>query len=90
MASSRRSQKWALCIRATVMTAAATFISKGFPPKIATFAICFFPILLVYYPLLAFGLDRAKSGELPPYMVWLGNIVLGLIGIFLYRRMVRY
>ncbi|MCA9106910.1 MAG: LptF/LptG family permease [Pirellulaceae bacterium] len=55
-----------------------------------TFAICFFPILLVYYPLLAFGLDRAKSGELPPYMVWLGNIVLGLIGIFLYRRMVRY
>ena len=55
-----------------------------------TFAICFFPILLVYYPLLAFGLDRAKSGELPSYMVWLGNAVLGIIGLFLYRRMVRY
>lgn len=55
-----------------------------------TFAVCFFPILIVYYPLLAFGLDRAKSGELPPYVVWLGNLVLGLVGVHLYRRMVRY
>lgn len=55
-----------------------------------SFAVCFFPILIVYYPLLAFGLDRAKSGELPPYVVWLGNIVLGLIGVLMYRKMVRY
>ncbi|HRF01531.1 MAG TPA: LptF/LptG family permease [Pirellulaceae bacterium] len=55
-----------------------------------SFAVCFFPILIVYYPLLAFGLDRAKSGAMPPYVVWLGNLVLGLIGIALYRRMVRY
>lgn len=55
-----------------------------------SFALCFFPILIVYYPLLAFGLDRAKSGEFPPYIVWLGNIVLGLIGLMLYRKVIRY
>jgi lipopolysaccharide export system permease protein len=55
-----------------------------------SFALCFFPILIVYYPLLAFGLDRAKSGDFPPYIVWVGNIVLGIIGILLYRKVIRY
>jgi lipopolysaccharide export system permease protein len=55
-----------------------------------SFALCFFPILIVYYPLLAFGLDRAKSGEFPPYIVWVGNLVLGIIGLVLYRKVIRY
>ena len=55
-----------------------------------SFALCFFPILIVYYPLLAFGLDRAKSGELPPYIVWGGNLVLGCVGVWLYRKVLRY
>lgn len=54
------------------------------------FAVCFFPILIVYYPLLAFGLDRAKSGDMPPYVVWLGNVVLVLVGFWLYRRMAKH
>lgn len=55
----------------------------------STFAVCFFPILLVYYPLLAFSVDRAKDGACPPIIVWLGNLVLGLAGLYLVRRVVR-
>ena len=55
-----------------------------------SFGLCFFPILLIYYPLLMYGLDRAKSGALPPYSIWLGNVVLLLGGLWLTRQAVRY
>jgi len=55
-----------------------------------SFGICFLPILLVYYPLLAFGVDQAKSGDLPPYCVWTGNLILFLAGAWLMRKIVRY
>ncbi len=55
-----------------------------------TFAACFLPILLVYYPLLAFGVDRCKDGVMPPYTVWLGNLVLGLAGAWMMRKVIRY
>lgn len=55
-----------------------------------TFGICFLPILLFYYPLLAYGLDQAKSGELPPYIVWLANLVCGAIGLWQLRYVLRY
>lgn len=74
------------------------FVAVGAPLSIrlrnadvwSSFGLCFLPIVILYYPLLAFGLDRAKSGELPPYVVWLGNIVLGIIGFVVYRKVVRY
>jgi len=55
-----------------------------------TFAACFLPILLVYYPLLAFGIGRCKDGVVPPYTVWLGNFVLCLAGAWMIRRVIRY
>lgn len=55
-----------------------------------SFFLCFGPILLVYYPLLAFGVDFAKNGTLPPYAVWGGNIVLMLAGLWILRKVVRY
>lgn len=54
------------------------------------FFACFLPILLVFYPLLAFTVDFAKDGILPPQSVWLGNIVLACCGIWLIRRIVRF
>jgi lipopolysaccharide export system permease protein len=57
---------------------------------LTSFALCFFPILLVYYPLLAFGLDRAKAGEIHPYAVWLANSILVVWGLYLLRRVMRY
>jgi lipopolysaccharide export system permease protein len=56
----------------------------------SSFAVCFLPILIVYYPLLAFGVDRAKNGELPPYTVWLGNVILAAASLWLLRKVMRY
>ena len=55
-----------------------------------SFGLCFFPILLTYYPLLMYGLDRAKCGALPPYSIWLGNVVLLGASLWLIRRVLRY
>ena len=49
------------------------------------FGVCFIPILLAYYPLLMFGVGQAKSGSMPPYIVWLGNVVMILVGLYLIR-----
>jgi lipopolysaccharide export system permease protein len=55
-----------------------------------TFGICFLPILILYYPLFIIGLDGAKNGRLPPYSVWLGNLVCVVVGSLLYRGVVRH
>ncbi len=56
----------------------------------STFFACFFPILILYYPLFLMGLDRSKMGTLPPYSVWAANLVLVAIGVWLLRRVIRY
>ena len=56
----------------------------------STFFACFLPILVIYYPLLAFGLDRAKAGALPPYTVWAANLLCVGVGIWLVRKVIRY
>ena len=50
------------------------------------FALVFIPILIAYYPLLMFGVSQAKSGALPPWIVWLGNSVMLLYGLWLMYR----
>lgn len=55
-----------------------------------SFGLCFLPILAVYYPLMQYGVDRAKCGALPPYTVWFGNLVLLIIGIILLKRAIRH
>ena len=65
-------------------------IRMRFSEFIASFFICFLPILLVYYPLLAVSVDKAKDGFFPPYSVWLGNIVLAVAGIWMLRRVNRH
>jgi lipopolysaccharide export system permease protein len=55
----------------------------------STFGLCFIPILLVYYPLLMYGVGRAKSGDLWPPIVWLGNLVLLALGWLLLRLITR-
>jgi lipopolysaccharide export system permease protein len=57
---------------------------------LTSFFLCFLPILIVYYPLLAAAVDGAKSGTLPPCGVWAGNILLIGWGAWLLRRVIRY
>jgi lipopolysaccharide export system permease protein len=55
-----------------------------------TFGLCFIPILLIYYPLFGLALDRAKDGSWPPASLWLGNVVLLVLGTVLLRRVMRH
>ena len=55
-----------------------------------SFFACFLPILVVYYPLLVGCLDMAKSGDIPPQAVWMGNLVLASWGVWLMRRVIRF
>ncbi len=74
------------------------FVMVGIPVAViarkgeflASFFICFLPILIAYYPLMMFSLDQAKDGNLPPVFVWFGNGVLALAGLWFMRRVVRY
>lgn len=57
---------------------------------LSSFFLCFLPILIVYYPLLAYGIDGAKYGTIPPWSVWAGNFLLAGWGLALMRKVVRY
>jgi lipopolysaccharide export system permease protein len=55
-----------------------------------SFFVSFVPILLVYYPAMMYGVDRAKEGALPQYAVWTGNVICCVCGVWLLRRVLRY
>jgi lipopolysaccharide export system permease protein len=55
-----------------------------------SFFLCFLPILLVYYPLMMYAVDRAKAGAMPIHLIWLPNAALSLWSIWLFRRVLRY
>lgn len=54
-----------------------------------SFGACFMPILLMFYPVFAIGLERAKDGSWPPIAVWLGNVVLLAAGAWWLRKIYR-
>jgi lipopolysaccharide export system permease protein len=55
-----------------------------------TFGMCFLPTLVLYFPLFLLGLEQAKDGNVPPYGVWMANVVLVAIGVVLIARVRRY
>jgi lipopolysaccharide export system permease protein len=55
-----------------------------------SFFLCFAPILIVYYPLLAGSIDAAKNGTVWPVTVWTGNLILIGWGAWILRKVVRY
>ena len=57
---------------------------------LSSFFVCFLPILILYYPMLVLSVDQAKNGTVHPWSAWLGNVVLGLLGAWLLRRVMRY
>ncbi len=75
-----------------------SFVMAGIPLSIrmrhadliTSFFTTFVPILLVYYPLMTYGVDGAKDGNLPQYACWLGNLVILCWGLWMLRRVMRY
>ncbi len=57
---------------------------------LTSFFMCFLPILIFYYPMMAFGVSQAKSGSFPSCGVWAGNLILIGIGVWCIRRVCRY
>ncbi len=57
---------------------------------LATFFICFLPILVAYYPLLMLGENLSTTGKLPPWSFWLGNLAMVGPGLVLLRQVVRH
>lgn len=58
---------------------------------LTSFILCYIPILLLYYPMLVFGVEQAKSGTLSPQWVWLGNGVFALWGLWMLKaKVLRY
>lgn len=55
---------------------------------LASFFVCFAPILIVYYPMLMVSVDQAKGGKFPPQAVWAGNLVLLAAGALLMRAVI--
>ena len=48
---------------------------------LSAFISCFMPIILIYYPLMMFGMNLGKEGTIHPLMVWTGNAVLWVMAI---------
>jgi lipopolysaccharide export system permease protein len=57
---------------------------------LATFFVCFLPILVVFYPLLMIQEGLTTSGSLPPICFWMGDAVLLLAGMWLLRRVIQH
>jgi lipopolysaccharide export system permease protein len=57
---------------------------------LTSFFMCFLPILIFYYPLMAFGVSQAKSGSFPSCGVWAGNMILLFIGWRITKQICRY
>ena len=55
-----------------------------------SFFACFLPILVLYYPLLVATVDFAKSGLLPPPVVWLANVTLAIAGFLLLKHVIKH
>jgi lipopolysaccharide export system permease protein len=57
---------------------------------LSSFITCFLPIVIVYYPLMMCGTGFAKEGKFEPItLVWGANVLIGLIGLYLFRRLLR-
>jgi lipopolysaccharide export system permease protein len=55
---------------------------------LSAFVTCFLPIVVMYYPLIMLGINLGKDGRAEPhYVMWLGNGVMGLVGLLLLWRL---
>ncbi|QDV27708.1 LptF/LptG family permease [Aureliella helgolandensis] len=54
-----------------------------------SFGACFLPILFLFFPVFAIGLNHAKDGTWHPIALWLGNLTLLLVGAWWMRKIFR-
>lgn len=55
------------------------------------FFICFVPILLIYYPVALLMINLSKSSIVSPvWAMWVGNVVLFVIAMFILRKVLKH
>jgi lipopolysaccharide export system permease protein len=66
-------------------------ILQGRRQFLTSFFMCFLPILLGYYPVAMLMMNLSKAGTVDPaYAMWLGNLFLGLAGLYTLRKVLRH
>jgi lipopolysaccharide export system permease protein len=85
-------QKWSnsFCCLAFMMIGVPVAVRMRRADFLTGFVLCFMPIVALYQPLQFFGTSLAQSGNMPPWMVWFGNLLLMGIGAWLLKRVVRH
>jgi lipopolysaccharide export LptBFGC system permease protein LptF len=57
---------------------------------LSAFITCFLPIVFLYYPLMLCGTNLAKEGRFIPVLgVWGADILMAVIGLVLFRRLLK-
>jgi lipopolysaccharide export system permease protein len=57
---------------------------------LSSFITCFLPIVFLYYPLILCSTSMAKDNRgLPPEAVWIPDVLMALLGVVLFRRLLR-
>ncbi len=55
---------------------------------LTSFFMVFMPIVFLYYPAIMLAMNQAKNGFVsPPSVMWIANIVTGIIGLHLLRKL---
>jgi len=55
--------------------------------RLGGFLFALAPIIVLYFPIVLASIDLARRGHLPAYpALWAGNVLLGVVGLFLLRR----
>ena len=66
-------------------------ILQGRRQFLTSFFLCFLPILLIYYPVALLMISLCKNGQVnPAYGMWIGNALLGLVGLWVLRKVLKH
>ena len=85
--------------RMAMSTSCLVFVLLGSPFAIiqarrqflTSFMMCFFPILVGYYPLMMLMMNQSKAGVLNPmWAMWVPNLVALIFAVFARRRVRMY
>jgi lipopolysaccharide export system permease protein len=74
-----------------VLIGAPISILKAHRQFLTTFMFCFVPILVLYYPVVMLMMNMSKSGTIAPlYAMWVGNILLLIVGSYYLRKVLKH
>jgi lipopolysaccharide export system permease protein len=85
-------------LRRAVSFGCFAFVLLGCPVAIwfqrgdwlSAFFSCFMPIMVLYYPLVMFGMNLSKEGIAHPIVLWSGNALLAVLACLVFRPVLRH